>query len=61
LIRFTTCGIDGKFDRYFLVNAKLNSDVEIPFTNLDNNDFVPTSITFEVARGGNFFIDKEVL
>jgi hypothetical protein len=62
LLRFTTCpDTNGKTNRFYFVNAKLNSDISIPFTNLANNDFAPTSVTFEVARAGNMIIDKQSL
>jgi len=62
LLKFTSCpDADWKVDILYFVNAKLNSDYEMPMTNLLDNDFTPASITFEVARGWNFLMSKKKL
>jgi hypothetical protein len=42
------------------VKAVLNSDVNIPYTNLAKDDFVWVDLDFEVAKAGNMFLKKEI-
>lgn len=58
--KFVTCPKDGKSNTFFFVKAAMSSDMEIPFTNLNREDFVGVTLEFEVAEGGNFYVQKEV-
>ena len=58
--KFVTCPKDGKSNTFLFVKAAMSSDMEIPFTNLNREDFVGVTLEFEVAEGGNFYVQKEV-
>lgn len=60
VFKFVTCPKGGKSNTFFFVKAALSGDVEIPFTNLNRDDFVGVTLEFEVAEGGNFYAQKEV-
>lgn len=60
LFKFVTCPKAGKSNTFFFVKAALSSDISIPFTNLNRDDFVGVTLEFEVAEGGNFYVQKEV-
>ena len=59
LFKFVTAPVDGLSKTYYFVKAVLTGDIEIPVTNLNKADFAGTPMEFEIAPGGNFFIDKE--
>lgn len=59
LFKFVTAPRDSLSQTYYFVKAVLIGDVEIPVTNLNKGDFVGTPLEFEVASGGNFFMDKD--
>lgn len=60
VFKFVTCPKNGNSTTFYFVKAVLSSDVEFPITNLSKDDFVWTSLEFEVAEGWNFYIAKEV-
>lgn len=60
VFKFVTCPKDGKSNTFYFVKAALSGDMEIPFTNLNRDDFVGVTLEFEVAEGGNFFAQKEI-
>ena len=60
LFKFVTCPKDGKSTTFYFVKSALSSDFSIPFTNLNREDFKGVTMEFEVAEGGNFYIDKAV-
>lgn len=60
LFKFVTAQKGGKSNTFFFVKSALSADINIPFTNLNRDDFVGVNLEFEVAEGGNFFMKKEV-
>lgn len=58
--KFVTCPKNGKSNTFYFVKSALSSDVTMPFTNLNRDDFVGVTLEFEVAEGGNFYIQKGV-
>jgi hypothetical protein len=60
LFKFVTCPKSGKSNTFYFVKAALTGDLEVPITNLKNEDFVGVTMNFEVADGGNFIIKKQV-
>lgn len=58
--KFESCPRDGKRNVYYFVKTRLTGDVAIPFNNLMNTDFSGTTLEFEGADGGNFFIQKGI-
>lgn len=57
--KFVTCpGVGGANNTFYFVKAVRTGDVNMPITNLNREDFVGTSLEFEVAEGGNFFVNK---
>lgn len=60
LFKFVTCPKGGKSNTFYFVKTALSSDVTMPFTNLNRDDFVGVTLEFEVAEGGNFYIQKGV-
>ena len=60
LFKFVTCPKDGNSNTFYFVKCALASDVTMPVTNLQKNDFVGVSLEFDVADSGNMFIKKQV-
>ena len=58
--KFVTCPVGGKSSTFYFVKAVRAGDTSMPFTNLNREDFVGVSLEFEVAEGGNFYIDKMI-
>lgn len=60
LFKFVTCPKDGNSITFYFVKACLIGDINIPVINLNRQDFVGTTMEFEVAEAGNFVIKKDV-
>lgn len=60
LFKFITCPKEWKYNVFYFVKSRLSNDVSIPFTNLSREDFVGTTMEFEVAKSWNFVIQKWV-
>lgn len=58
LFKFVTCPKDGLSNTFYFVKTALSGDVEVPVINLNRNDFAGVSLEFDVAEGGNVFIQK---
>lgn len=58
LFKFETCPKDGKQNVFYFVKAVLSGDVSFPLLNLDRTDFAGVTFEYEVANGGNMFIQK---
>lgn len=61
LFKFVTCPKDGLSNTFYFVKAVVVGDMEVPVINLNRTDFAGVSMEFEVAEGGNFFVDKDIL
>lgn len=61
LFKFVTCPKDGLSNTFYFVKSVVVGDMEVPVINLNRSDFAGVSMEFEVAEGGNFFVDKDVL
>lgn len=60
IFKFVTCPKDGKYNVLYHVKAVRTSDLQLPSKNLSREDFVWTSLEFEVAKWGDFFLKKWV-
>lgn len=45
---------------FYFVKAVMVSDMSMPYINLENEDFAWVSLDFEVGKGWNFFLQKQV-
>lgn len=61
LFKFVTCPKDGLSNTFYFVKAVMIGDLDVPVINLNRNDFAGVPMEFEIAEGGNFFIDKDIL
>lgn len=60
VFKFVTCPKAWKSNTFYFVKTALAADINMPFTNLNRDDFVGVTLEFEVAEGGNFYIDKGI-
>ncbi len=58
--KFVTCPRDGKSTTFYFVKAVRTGDIEMPITNLKTEDFSGTTLEFEIATGGNMYIEKQI-
>lgn len=61
LFKFVTCPKNGLSNTLYFVKAVMIGDIDVPVINLNRNDFAGVPIEFEIAKSGNFFIDKDIL
>lgn len=60
LFKFVTCPKEWKVNVFYFVKWFLANDISIPFNNLAREDFIWTTLEFNVAESGNFAIQKGV-
>lgn len=58
--KFVTCPKNGKYNVFYFTKARLSGDITIPFNNLAREDFSGVTLEFEVAKGGNYLVQKGV-
>lgn len=60
LFKFVSCpNALGLSNVFYFVKSVLNSDINIPYTNLAKDDFVWVDLEFENWKGWNLFIQKQ--
>jgi len=60
LFKFVSCpDAQGLQNTFYFVKSALASDVNIPYIDLQKDDFTGVSLDFEVAKGGNMLLKKE--
>ena len=60
IFKFVTCPKDGKYNILYHVKAVRTSDIQLPVKNLIKDEFVGSTMEYEVAKWGSFFIKKWV-
>lgn len=60
IFKFVTCPKDGKYNILYHVKAVRTSDIQLPVKNLIKDEFVGSTMEYEVAKGWSFFIKKWV-
>jgi hypothetical protein len=61
LFKFVSCpNQNGLSNIFYFVKAVFNADVSLPYINLSKDDFTGVTFDHEIAKSGNFFLQKEV-